>query len=60
MKKNNLYINLILILFSICSGANSLDLQGNFIQGGLVFVFRKNFLSRGGTLGEFGAKKLLK
>ena len=37
MKKNNLFINFILLLLLIYSGAYSLDLQGHFIQGGLIF-----------------------
>ena len=37
MKKNNLNINIICLFFLICSLGYSLDLEGNFIQGGLVF-----------------------
>ena len=37
MKKNNLYKNFIFLFFLLCSGANALGLEGNFIQGGLVF-----------------------
>ena len=37
MKKNNLYKNFIFLFFLLCSGVNALDLEGNFIQGGLVF-----------------------
>ena len=37
MKKNNLYKNFIFLFFLLCSGANALILEGNFIQGGLVF-----------------------
>ena len=37
MKKNNLYKNFIFLFFLLCSGANALVLEGNFIQGGLVF-----------------------
>ena len=37
MKKNNLYKNFIFLFFLLCSGVNALGLEGNFIQGGLVF-----------------------
>ena len=37
MKKNNLYKNFISLFFLLCSSVNALDLEGNFIQGGLVF-----------------------
>ena len=37
MKKNNLYKNFIFLFFLLCSGAKALGLEGNFIQGGLVF-----------------------
>ena len=37
MKKNNLNKNLIFLFFLLCSGVNALGLEGNFIQGGLVF-----------------------
>ena len=37
MKKNNLYKNFFFLFFLLCSGLNALGLEGNFIQGGLVF-----------------------
>ena len=37
MKKNNLYKNFIFLFFLLCSGVNALGLEGNFIQGGLVY-----------------------
>ena len=37
MKKNNLLKQFTFSFFFICSCANSLELEGNYIQGGLVF-----------------------
>lgn len=37
MKKSNLYTSIIFLLFIICLKSNSLELEGNFTQGGLVF-----------------------
>ena len=37
MKISNLFINFILFFFIISSRGYTIDLEGNFIQGGLVF-----------------------
>ena len=37
MKINNIFINFILFFLIISSRGHTIDLEGNFIQGGLVF-----------------------